>query len=389
MKNCWIAFILFFTALVIFSPCAVFADDENLPQKYFFDDCEFYNAGKNDGYSKKQPIKKSDHHFGWRLGRFYITGFTDYVVENKIPIFLKNAGDEIKLAFSLEQDINRLNNDDDLSIAADIRGYNQFFEVAKQNFGVGTLITRFTDYQNKKAEPVVYTDYLKAVEKGADTQIVTFEEGNYEVVLNYKIKNNPRKIGSISIAPTYADYSISFSFAVRNGNCMVFPFDTESGNELTNESFTENGFYLDLANSRYLDIFVKREVLTDGQNGQTFDTRFNKPAKDGDKYTDEGVYTITATNNYTKQTTTKVLYVGDNPVLKAYVTSNLTLSVPEINEMINNGASVNKNGDIVYRHTLRNILLIIAGVAVILTIALLIVKIFKNKKSNNAQLYNH
>ena len=132
-----------------------------------------------------------------------------------------------------------------------------------------------------------------------------------------------------------------------------------------------------------------REVLTDGQNGQTFDTRFNKPAKDGDKYTDEGVYTITATNNYTKQTTTKVLYVGDNPVLKAYVTSNLTLSVPEINEMINNGASVNKNGDIVYRHTLRNILLIIAGVAVILTIALLIVKIFKNKKSNSAQLYNH
>lgn len=40
---------------------------------------------------------------------------------------------------------------------------------------------------------------------------------------------------------------------------MVYPFDTVNKNELTNTSVTENGFYLDLAKSKYLDINVKRK----------------------------------------------------------------------------------------------------------------------------------
>lgn len=115
-------------------------------------------------------------------------------------------------------------------------------------------------------------------------------------------------------------------FSVRNGNCMVYPFDVVTGAELTNSSITENGFYLDLAKSRYLNIDIKKEVRKEGAEGLTEDVRFNKPAKDGEQYTDEGIYTITVSNVYTNQTTTKVIYVGTDDVLKAHVTTGLSIA---------------------------------------------------------------
>ena len=36
---------------------------------------------------------------------------------------------------------------------------------------------------------------------------------------------------------------------------------------------------------------IKKEILNVGQD--ELDTRFNRPAKDGETFTDEGVYTIT------------------------------------------------------------------------------------------------
>lgn len=124
----------------------------------------------------------------------------------------------------------------------------------------------------------------------------------------------------------YHNYRIYFRFSVRNGNCMVYPFDVVTGAELTNSSITENGFYLDLAKSRYLNIDIKKEVRKEGAEGLTEDVRFNKPAKDGEQYTDEGIYTITVSNVYTNQTTTKVIYVGTDDVLKAHVTTGLSIA---------------------------------------------------------------
>ena len=114
--------------------------------------------------------------------------------------------------------------------------------------------------------------------------------------------------------------------------------------ELSNTSVTENGFYLDFANSRYLDINIKKEVLNEGANGLTEDVRFNRPAKDGEEYTEEGIYTITSSNRYTGQLTTKRIYVGNNDVLKAVAATGL--SVKDVNDYIANGATVEKNGSI-------------------------------------------
>jgi len=284
------------------------------------------NAGLDTGYSESAEFSRDDWHFGWELGQFAVTGYTSMTENGQgRPVFLKTAGDEIKLSFKLNQDIDALNGSGNLSINADADGYNQHFGIDRTDFGRGTLIIRQTNYQNATSEPQIYTDYLEGIEVGADTEVVLLEEGNYEVQLDYEMRNDPRRVGPVSLVPEYANYKIDFYFEVRNGNCMVFPFDLATGSELANEAYAPNGFYLDLAKSRYLDINVKKEVLTEGANGLVEDTRFNKPAKDGDEYTEEGIYTITASNPSTGQETIKKIYVGNNPVLKCYAVTGLSI----------------------------------------------------------------
>lgn len=239
--------------------------------------------------------------------------------------------------------IDKLNGNDELSIEQDENGYDEHFGIPKTDFGKGMLVIRHTNYQNKTEEPVLHKNYLESVKVKADTEVELCEEGDYEVALDYEIDvDNGIQFWKQG---TY-DYRIYFKFSVRNGNCMVYPFDTVNKNELTNTSVTENGFYLDLAKSKYLDINVKKEVLKEGAEGLVEDTRFNMPASDGESYTDEGVYTITAKNRYTNQTTTKIIYVGTNDLLKAHVTTNLSLK--EIKKQMAQGAKINADGSINY-----------------------------------------
>ena len=89
--------------------------------------------------------------------------------------------------------------------------------------------------------------------------------------------------------------------------------DLATGSELSDNALTANGFKLDLAKSRYLKINVKRAVLKQGANNTwTEDVRYNRAAKDGDEYKDEGIYTFTVTNEYTNESTAKTIYVGDS-----------------------------------------------------------------------------
>ena len=253
-------------------------------------------------------------------------------------VFLKNVGDKVTLWFNLAQDINSLNGNGDLTITSDSEGYDQYFETPRTDFGKGALIIRYTDYNNNKSEPQIYTNYLKAnTSFGADTKVQLFEEGDYEVALNYEVTED-------GFIDSEGHYRIFFKFSVRNGNCMVYPFDIATGNELTNSSMTENGFRLDLAKSRYLNVNIKREVLKDSADGLVEDTRFNGPAKDGAEYTEEGIYTITVSNNYTNQFTVKKIYVGTNNILRAYMTTGL--SIPEINNLVAEGATILDDGTI-------------------------------------------
>lgn len=306
---------------------------------------ETYNLGFKvraadfDSYSGEETITKDDAHYGWDLGNFFVSGYTDEIKgSDGNMVFLKNVGDKVTLWFRLNQDINKLNGNAKLSITADGTGSDQYFETPTMDFGRGTLIIRYTDHNNVKAEPTIYTNYLEAhTSVGADTKVQLFEEGDYEVALDYQITDD-------QLIDKIGHYRIFFKFSIRNGNCMVYPFDVATGSELTNSSMTENGFRLDLAKSRYLKVNLKREMLTESADGLVEDTRFNGPARDGAEYTNEGIYTITVKNEYTGQFTVKKIYVGKNNVLRAHMATGL--SIPEINDLVNQGATISDNGNI-------------------------------------------
>ena len=289
-----------------------------------------------DNYSGEQPITKGDPHHGWNLGKFLISGYTsDREHESEGLVFLKNVGDKVTLSFKLNENIDCLRGDEDLYISADTDGYDQHFEQGPMNFGKGALFIKYTD-RNNQSKITRYTNFLEAnTSVGADTQVGLFEEGDYEVALDYEITND------LLIDKVY-HYRIFFKFAIRNSNCMVFPIDIKTGNELTNSAMTENGFRLDLAKSKYLDINLKREVLKDSADGMVEDTRFNGAAKDGAEYSDEGIYTITVSNRYTKEFTVKKIYVGKNNIVKAHMTTGL--SITEINNLVAEGATISDDG---------------------------------------------
>ena len=301
---------------------------------------------KDKGFDGSIPVDKGDPHFGWDLGTFVVNGYTRDAEDKGIPVFLKNVGDKVVLWFKLEQDITKLNGDSTLSIAEDTDGYDKYFEIDGTNFKHGALIIQYTDKAGKRHTPVVYTDFLAAnARTGADTRVQLFEEGDYEVTLDYEIKSSPRQIAGVSVVPTYTNYKIFFAFKIRNGNCMVYPFDTASGNELSDYAWTADGFQLDMARSRYLTIDVQRSTLSTGPNGQVKeDVRFNRPAQDGESYTDEGIYVFTVKNLYTGETTTKTIYVGDNKYLRALAQGNLTIAA--LNDKITAGGIVQADGSI-------------------------------------------
>lgn len=335
-------FIILGIVILLGQTNVVNAKEKQLNENYtvYWDDVA--NTGKDNGYSKSMPIKNGDPHYGWKLGKFALSGFSSKRIDdNGNYILLKNVGDDITLYFLLEQNINKLDNNKSLVINEDKNGYDNYFGVKKTNFGKGTLIIRKIDSTGNKNDPKIFKNYLKGVEVGANTKIDVFEEGDYEVSLDYEVRSN-----GFIFFKDYNNYKIHFNFSIRNGNSMIFPFDVKTKEELRNTSITENGFYLDLANSKYLNVNIKREVLKEGANGLVEDTRYNRPAKDEEEFTEEGIYTITVENVYTSEKTIKKIYVGKDKILKAHVQTGR--SIENVREIVKLGATIDEEGNISY-----------------------------------------
>lgn len=342
MKRALLAVLCAVAALSVILPTITLADDSSgngsEDNKYYYD--KVVNTGLDNGYSESNSIKEGDPHFGWKLGRFVVSGFTSRAGDD-VPVFLKNSGDQVELSFQLNQSIDSLNGDDKRKISGDGNGYDEYFGIPKTDFGHGALITKHTDYQNASTEPTVSTEYLSSVKVGANTHIDMYEEGDYEVALDYEIESP----GLLPFRPAYNNYRIFFKFKVRNSNTMMFLFDTATNNELFNGSVTSSGFRIDMAGSHYLDVNVKREVLNSTGDGLTEDVRFNKTATDGAVFEDEGIYTVTVKNpNTGEEATTKRIYVGTNDAMKASVANNMTLA--EAQERIAEGATVADDGSL-------------------------------------------
>ncbi len=279
------------------------------------------NAGVNNEYSAKKEIDGNDKKRGCKIGEFYINGYSghphyrnDDESKKENPIFLKNVGDKVTLWFSLSsKDINALNGDSYYKIHADEKGADRDLDVPAQNFKRGALIIRFKDYENN-THTQVYTDYLAAASTTtADTKVQLFEEGDYEVALDYEIEDSSPLAWKIPKPAQYNAYRIYFKFSIRNANCIFYPIDLKTGNDLK-VPYTENGFRLDLAKSKYLDINVQREEFVSGG----LDIRENHTADDQDEFSEEGIYVIKVRNEVTGEEIKKTMYIGSNNLLKAY-----------------------------------------------------------------------
>ncbi|SDA20206.1 hypothetical protein SAMN02910447_01711 [Ruminococcus sp. YE71] len=324
-------------------------DNEVTGEKYYFavgPKGKYTSKTKKNNYSGSEKVDAKDPHYGWDLGEFCLSGYTD--IGDSDDVFLKSVGDKIKLTFYLNYDIEKLNKNKDLKIENDEKGSDEGFQITSHNMGRGELIIKHTDSENKSTI-MQYSDYLAALASpSADTTIQLFEEGDYEVHLDYAITED-----GIVDSTTY--YRTAFSFRIRNSNCMVYLFDTVSGNELQNKDITENGFRIDTAMSSYPKITIKKEVLNDSATGMTADTRFNRSATDGEEFSDEGIYTVTAVNRFNDQLKTeKMIYVGSNSIMTAYIkhynenTKEYEYSIEELNRLVNEEhAEIQSNGDIV------------------------------------------
>ena len=149
----------------------------------FFSSTE-YSRCTNGSYVGSDPINsKKDPHYGWNLGTFCLSGYTDSVDD----VYFKTVGNRIKLSFKLEQDINRLDGDSDVYIKHDKSGADGDFQIKTHDMGHGELLIKYTDEEGK-TRVTEYANYLEALTiPGADTTINLFEEGDYEIHLDYAI----------------------------------------------------------------------------------------------------------------------------------------------------------------------------------------------------------
>lgn len=318
------------------------SDTEVVGKEFNYRDQDYVKSTDKNNYVGSGAIGSKDPHYGWNLGTFCLSGYTD--TGDTSDIYLKTVGNKIKLSFKLEQDIKKLNGNKELVIKSDKDGSDGIFQTPKHNMRHGELIVKYTD-EKGQSRITEYSNYLEALASpGADTTIKLFEEGDYEVHLDYAIEDQDG-INST----TY--YRTSFSFKIRNGNCIVYLFDAKSGDELFDGYTANNGFRIDTAKSSYPKLTIKKEILNETENGLTADTRFNGAATDGSVYTDEGIYTITAYNRFDSkiEPDVKTIYVGNNNLLKAY-TKHLgsdEYTIARLNEMKKEGYTFTKDGDLI------------------------------------------
>lgn len=330
--------------------CADEKPDSKNEKKEFLG--EVKNAGDDNGFSEDNAITIDDPHYGWEIGKFFISGFTEKQDNN---VFYRNVGDKLTLWFKLSQnDLTKLNGDPDLYLAEDKNGYDQFFQTPKTNFKHGALIIRHTKEDGEESDPLIYTDYLAALSSpAADTKTQLFEEGKYEVALDYQVNKK-------GIVDDENDYRIFFEFTIKDGENMFFIKELdEEGNEKQNElkdgAKTKNGFKIDLANSKSVTIEYEKSTCENNNGEYTFNTTQKRYAKDGQSFTEEGIYKITSTNDTAPNITPtkKTLYiVKENRVLKAFYNQDKyesNYSVEQIVEKYNkHEITIDENGFIQY-----------------------------------------
>lgn len=94
--------------VIMLCPTTLFAEqteEGNVKDKNRTYYSDVYYAGHDDDFSKQENIDSDDYNYGWKLGKFCVSGYSSRMTDGEGNyVFLKNAGDKITLSFILEQD---------------------------------------------------------------------------------------------------------------------------------------------------------------------------------------------------------------------------------------------------------------------------------------------
>lgn len=323
------------------------ASPENTPRKEFRN---IVKIKKDKGYaiSEKIDFDKNDPQYSEssKLGYFVINGYSGSPDENNgVTTFTKNAGDDITLWFCFNDSILSIDDlfgDGKVSLSSDKKAFDKDLGIEQMDFGYGALFVRYTNTEGTP-RTVSYFDFLKAVASpAADTKVQLYEEGTYEVILDYELKNG---------LTTYTNYKMSFQFEIKNGNCMIFFREgkdevDKQGSELANMARANDGFYVDFAGSKDLEVTFQRSTLIPaGNNTFKEDVRENKGVNDKDSFTKEGIYTFTIHNKHIDQKVYKTIIIGEEKAYKAL--SKNALTVKELNNLITAGYKISEDGTMI------------------------------------------
>ena len=299
---------------------------------------ETKTTADNNGYTNPSALDAGDPLLGVNVVDIEIGNFSSTTIFNGTRVFLKTSPDVPVLSINVNADLGNLGGSgayicsDSATVVSDY-GY-------RGKVGYGLLAIEHTDYTGKTE--AFFTPDLFNVLKENDDIIPAFfgEEGLYRISVFFETEKyvktvkdwkNPFYYKKKKVYE-YRNYRVDASYEIRNGNTMVYTFDS-AGNEISNGSVVTDGFYLDLANSHYLDVQIKKEVVgNSGFLGETTDTRFNTVGVDKRFYDSEGLYTIVVSNPVTGASTTKKILVAgqENSTLKKAVATTYSSDFPEL-----------------------------------------------------------
>ena len=317
--------IMLFISMLLLSPNKTIAKAEtvsaNNGNSYSYS--QLMGCSDGSGYANAKALAVGDPLVGVNVAEIKLSNFSSTTIKYGKRYFLKTVPDVPVLSIGLKTDLNNLggsgawvNEDGDTRIP-------DYGFVG--NIGYGWLGISYTDYQGK-VQTVAIKDVFKKVKNNTSFTPAWFgTEGSYKISLCFEAK---RQTGTYknwhnpfyyTNDPTYGytNYRIDAQFEIRNANAQVFAFDSK-GNELQNGSVCSE-FTLDFANSRYLQINIKREVAVNSNElMESTDVRFNSVGVDKRTYNTPGVWTVTARNEVTGDSTIRrILVIASNDTEEA------------------------------------------------------------------------
>ena len=333
-----------------------------------------------EGYSGEEPITRDDPHYNMEIGSFYVSGHTAKPQEeNDNVVFLKNHDDKLVLWFKLEQDIKKCKGDSNIYVNSDPEGNDDYFQSEITDFGKGALLVRKRNLDtNEWSETTIYRNYLESnASPDSDTKVLLFEEGDYEVALDYELKQDIKHLGVIKTSKR-SHYRIFFKFSVKNGTTFFLVRDVNNNIVYDGERVQE-GFSVDIAKSKNLTIDIDYTSL-DGFRKQY-------PATEGKVLNDKGTYIITVTNISTNKSYSETIYVGDDndfivetevPYIDENNNENDTTPVEEVSQNEEIKENESDNSDVT---TINIYIIFIPVILVGLIAAVFINKNQKNKRN--------